>query len=120
MKSKKGKKNKKHLKTDWIGCGPRIKEWRKGQGLKAFQLAEMLVLEHGHLSQGSLSDIENGKSYPSAPTILAFMLYTNINIYWMMTGKDGDIKKGESIELNIDRQVVHLTTTNNEILIKRM
>jgi len=114
------KKNDKKEKTDFIGCGPRIRAWRKGQGLKGMELAEILKLEQGHLSQGSLSDIENGKSYPSAPTILSFILYTNINVYWMMTGKDGDIKKGKSLELKSDRQIVHLTQTNNEILIKRL
>lgn len=79
------------IKHEIIGAGPRIRKWRKEFGLKAFQLAEILKI-----SQGSLSDIETGKSNPSAPTILKFIINPkiNINVYWMMTGKYGDIKEG--------------------------
>lgn len=103
-----------------IGCGPRIREWRKGEGLKAIQLARMLTLDDGHLTQGSLSDIENGKSNPSALTIRSFLLNTNINIYWMLTGERGEINKGKTEEVKADRQIVHLTQSNSEIIIKRL
>ena len=33
------------------------------------------------ISQGSLFDIENGNSYPSAPTIIKLMKKTDIDIY---------------------------------------
>ncbi len=75
---------------DIIGAGPRIRKWRKSIPMKSFELAKMIKI-----SQGSLSDIENGKSNPSAPTIVGFMKHTNINIHWMLTGKEGDIKNGE-------------------------
>lgn len=88
------KKNKKIIGTrqEIIGAGPRIREWRKRLRIKAFALAKILKI-----SQGSLSDIENGNSNPSASTIYKFILYTDINIYWMLTGKDGDIKKGDRV-----------------------
>lgn len=73
-----------------IGAGPRIRKWRKGIGMKAYMLAEKLKI-----SQGSLSDIENGKSNPSAPTIVSFIKYTDINIRWMLTGQTGKIERGE-------------------------
>lgn len=94
-----------------IGAGPRIRKWRKDIPMKAFELAKLIGL-----SQGSLSDIENGKSNPSAPTILRFIHHTNINIYWMLTGKEGDIKKGE-----MPKQEATLTinvSPGQEILIK--
>ena len=75
---------------DNIGSETRIRKWRKNIPMKSFELARLIKI-----SQGSLSDIENNKSNPSAPTIVAFMKYTNINICWMLTGKEGDIKTGE-------------------------
>ena len=68
--------------SDNIGCGKRIRKWRKAANMKSFQLAEKLKI-----SQGSLSDIENDKSNPSSPTIKAFMVHTDIDIFWMITGK---------------------------------
>jgi len=73
-----------------IGAGPRIKRWRKACGLKNQQLAKMLGV-----SQGSLSDIENNKSNPSASTIVRFIQKTDINVHWMLTGKVGDIAQGK-------------------------
>lgn len=73
-----------------IGAGPRIRKWRKSIPMKSFELAKLIKI-----SQGSLSDIENGKSNPSSPTVVRFIKHTNINIYWMLTGKEGDIKTGE-------------------------
>jgi len=56
--------------------------------LKSYELAKLISI-----SQGSLSDIENNKSLPSADTISKFFLNTNINIIWLLTGK-GAMKKG--------------------------
>lgn len=94
-----------------VGAGPRIRKWRKSIPMKSFELAILIKI-----SQGSLSDIENGKSNPSSPTIVAFIKYTNINIYWMLTGKEGDIKTGE-----MPKQEAILTinvSPGQEILIK--
>ena len=39
------------------------------------------------ISQGSLSDIKNCKSLPSADTIAKLYQHTNLNIIWLLTGK---------------------------------
>jgi len=57
--------------------------------MKAYQLAKLI-----HISQGSLSDIENNKSLPSADTIAKLYQHTNLNIIWLLLGK-GPMIKGE-------------------------
>lgn len=74
MKKKKGLVLKK--------VGTRIREWRKSKNIKSYELALLL-----RLSQGSLSDIENNKSLPSAGTIAAFYKYTDIDVPYMLLGK---------------------------------
>jgi len=64
------------------GLGGRLRKWRKKASMKSFELAEKI-----QISQGSLSDIENEKSLPSANTIASLMENTDIDIFWMMTGK---------------------------------
>jgi len=44
--------------------GKRIRKWRKSEEYKLVPLAEKIGV-----SQGSISDIENGKAYPSYSTI---------------------------------------------------
>lgn len=44
--------------------GGRLRKWRKTLPLKSYQLAQLIGI-----SQGSLSDIENNKSLPSAEEI---------------------------------------------------
>ncbi len=39
------------------------------------------------VSQGSLSDLENDKSLPSATTLANLSIYTDLNIYWLLTGR---------------------------------
>lgn len=68
--------------------GDRLRKWRQSIPLKSYELAKLISI-----SQGSLSDIENNKSLPSADTISKFFLNTNINIIWLLTGK-GAMKKG--------------------------
>ena len=55
--------------------------------LKSFELAKLI-----RISQGSLSDIENNKSLPSADTIAKLYQHTDLNIIWLLTGR-GPIKK---------------------------
>lgn len=64
------------------GVGTRLREWRQKEGLKGYQLAEQI-----HLTQGSLSDIENNKSLPSAETLTKLYKYTQVNIIWLLTNK---------------------------------
>ena len=64
------------------GVGTRLREWRQKEGLKGYQLAEQI-----HLTQGSLSDIENNNSLPSAETLTKLYKYTQVNIIWLLTNK---------------------------------
>ncbi|NIU58266.1 MAG: helix-turn-helix domain-containing protein, partial [Phycisphaerae bacterium] len=78
MKAKKGVEN---------NLGERLKLWRKSVSLTGTQVAEMIGI-----SQGSLSELENNKSLPSADTLAKLLLYTNINILWLLTGR-GPMKR---------------------------
>ncbi len=69
--------------------GDRIRQWRKTLPLKSYELAKLIKI-----SQGSLSDIENNKSLPSADTIAKLYQHTNLNVIWLRTGK-GPMKKGK-------------------------
>ena len=51
----------------------------KSQGLKGCQLAALI-----HLSQSSLSAIENGNSLPSAQTIVKLMMLEGLDIFWLL------------------------------------
>ena len=55
--------------------------------MKSYQLAKLI-----RISQGSLSDIENCKSFPLADTIAKLYQHTNLNVIWLFTGK-GPIQK---------------------------
>lgn len=81
----------KRKKIKLANIGTRIRAWRKAAPMKVVELAKLLCI-----SQGTLSDIENNKSRPSAETIVAFQEYTNIDIIWMLTGKTGD-NRGKSV-----------------------
>ena len=59
--------------------GTRLREWRKTLPLKLAKLIK--------ISQGSLSDIENNKSLPSADTIAKLYLYSDLNIIWLLLCK---------------------------------
>jgi peptidoglycan hydrolase-like protein with peptidoglycan-binding domain len=59
--------------------GKRLRKWRIEKGWKGYQAAKSIGI-----SQGSLSDIENGNSYPSALTIIKLMKKTGIDIYWLL------------------------------------
>ncbi len=65
-----------------IKIGKRLQAWRVEQGWKGYKLAQVI-----NISQGSLSDIENGKSYPSTPTIIKIITKTDIDIHWLLLGK---------------------------------
>ncbi|MBT5551513.1 MAG: helix-turn-helix transcriptional regulator [Nitrospina sp.] len=62
--------------------GKRLRAWRKSVPLKLMQLSRLIKV-----SQGSLSDLENDKSLPSATTLANLSIYTDLNILWLLTGK---------------------------------
>ncbi len=65
-----------------IKIGKRLRAWRVEQGWKGGKLAQVL-----NISKGAISDLENGKSYPSTPTIIKIMTKTDIDIHWLLLGK---------------------------------
>lgn len=66
-----------------MGIGHRLKEYRNIKGIRTItRFSEILGI-----SQGSLSDIENEKTFPSADTMQKIALNTDINLHWLLTGK---------------------------------
>lgn len=85
--------------------GDRLRQWRKTLPLKSFELAKLI-----YVSQGSLSDIENNKSLPSADTVTKLYKFTNLNIIWLLTGK-GPMKKGRTGAPGTDEMAVYEEAT---------
>ncbi len=65
-----------------IKIGKRLRAWRVEQGWRGYKLAQVL-----NMSKGSISDLENGISYPSTPTIIKIMTKTDIDIHWLLLGE---------------------------------
>ena len=79
-----------------MGIGTRLKEYRKIKGIRTITSFSEII----GISQGSLSDIENEKTLPSADTLQKIVQITDINAHWLLTGK-GSISremKGEEEE----------------------
>ena len=75
--------------------GQRLRLWRTRKGVKGCQLAVSISI-----SQSSLSEIENGKSLPSAQTIIGLMRLERMDIFWLLTGEessDDEFWKGKEI-----------------------
>ena len=82
-------KMKANLKT----VGWRLKAWRKGEGFILMRLSRLIKV-----SQGSLSDVENENTLPSAKTLTGLALNTNLNVYWLLTGKGEMYQESSSME----------------------
>ncbi len=67
--------------------GERIRKYRKIKNLTVKQLADIIGI-----SQGSLSDIENNKTTPSSKTFDALFRNTDINPLWLFLGKEPIIR----------------------------
>lgn len=61
--------------------GSRLRELRKKNNLSGTELANIL-----EISQGSLSEIETGKTKPSFKTIENIIKKTDIDLFWLLTG----------------------------------
>ncbi len=61
--------------------GTRIKGYRTKKGFKVKEFSEKIGI-----SQGTLSDIENEKTKPSADTLSLIIRHTDINPNWLLTG----------------------------------
>ena len=70
--------------------GGRLKYWRKVSTLRLVDVAALI-----HVSQGSLSDLENDKSLPSATTLTGLCQKTDMNICWLLTGEGSMVSKEE-------------------------
>ena len=68
--------------TTQVSVGARLRYWRKLSGLRLVDMAEMI-----NVSQGSLSDLENNKSLPSSGTLIGLCKKTELNICWLLTGE---------------------------------
>lgn len=64
-----------------IAIGDRIRKWRKAKGLTLVKVCKIISI-----GQGTLSEIENGKNYPSALTLAKFEKYTDINVRFVLLG----------------------------------
>lgn len=60
----------------------RIEEYRLHKGYKVVELATIIGISHG-----SLSDIKNGKTEPRADTLEKICRNTDINAHWLLTGE---------------------------------
>ena len=61
--------------------GERIKSKRKELGLTQPQIKELTGI-----SSGTMSDIENGKALPAAPSLIKLSQVLNCTIDWILTG----------------------------------
>ena len=67
--------------------GTRLRKWRITNNLKGYELAKLIGI-----SQGSLSDLENNVSHPSANTLALLYLNTTINIIWLLI-QEGEMER---------------------------
>jgi len=63
--------------------GKRLKAWRKSLPLTLAELSRKVGV-----SPGSLSDLENDKSQPSAKTLANLNRHFGMDIGWLLTGKE--------------------------------
>ena len=73
--------------------GGRLKYWRKVSRLRLVDVAALV-----RVSQGSLSDLENDKSLPSASTLTGLCQKTDMNLYWLLTGEGSMVSKEERFQ----------------------
>ena len=68
--------------------GGRLKYWRKVSALRLVDVAALI-----RVSQGSLSELENDKYLPSAATLNGLCQKTDLNIRWLLTGEGSMVSK---------------------------
>ena len=69
----------KHPSND---IGARLELYRRFLGLKGYEFCKLIGI-----SQGSYSDLKNGKSLPSCGTIQKIIKRNQCDIIWLLTGK---------------------------------
>ena len=83
----------KNLPGNPATVGGRLKYWRKVSRLRLVDVAALI-----QVSQGSLSDLENDKSLPSATTLTGLCQKTDMNLYWLLTGEGSLVSKEERFQ----------------------
>lgn len=73
-----------------LEVGQRLKKWRKSQSMKLADVSKLI-----NTSQGTLSDLENGKSLPSAKTLAELCVHTDLNIIWLLINQGTMISVGK-------------------------
>ena len=73
-----------------LTIGKRLRMWRKSSNYNLVALSKLI-----HVSQGSLSDLENDNSMPSARTLANLCLFTDIEIYWLLTGVGSMVREND-------------------------
>lgn len=68
--------------------GKRLRTWRKSCSYKLVEFSKKIGV-----SQGSLSDLENDKSLPSATTLTNLIIHTDVDLVWLLTGKGAVVRK---------------------------
>jgi len=96
--------NKKNLAAD--NFGSRLQSYRMAKGLTGKQLADIIGI-----SQGSLSELENGKREPSGKVFYGIAKNTDIDLKWLITGKT---PKKLDKEKNINPLLVDVNVWLNE------
>ncbi|OGW27900.1 MAG: hypothetical protein A3K09_06655 [Nitrospinae bacterium RIFCSPLOWO2_12_FULL_47_7] len=82
------------LKEEENAAGKRLKSWRKSESLTLMKLGALIGI-----SQSSLSELENGKSLPSAGTLRGLCLKTDLDLYWLLTGEGSMSRKDATGEV---------------------
>jgi len=68
--------------------GGRLKYWRKVSRLRLVDVTKLI-----RVSQGSLSELENDISLPSATTLTGLCQKTDMSIRWLLTGEGSMVSK---------------------------
>jgi transcriptional regulator with XRE-family HTH domain len=72
-----------------MGMGHRLTVYRKIRGIRTVTNFSEII----GISQGSLSDIENEKTFPSADTLHKIVEKTDINAHWLLTGEGSPLRE---------------------------
>ncbi|NLT24665.1 MAG: helix-turn-helix domain-containing protein [Syntrophorhabdus sp.] len=73
--------------------GKRIEEYRLHKGYKVAELARIIGI-----AQGSLSEIKNEHSEPRADTLEKIVRNTDVDAHWLLTGEGSMIRSTQTIE----------------------
>ncbi len=98
-------------KIDSVGA--RLRMWRHSNMLRLVDLAELIGV-----SQGSLSDLENDKSLPSAGTLTGLCIRTDLNIYWLLTGTGPITVKDRNIDVDTSNEAAFMQMMQDKDLRK--